>query len=166
MIPSGLRIPLSFLGTEKQVQFPETEATDLDLRLCVSERDSSATISPSDTSRLWVLPRLINLGVKFSRKKLGALLRGDQSGIMLDPAFVCGSHVLGMLFSRDVNDTPAMVRFHAIRAQIAWERLVELFDPDCEPPSLFSLALLEDGTTGDSKYPNLMSPEARVPYGI
>ena len=38
--------------------------------------------------------------------------------------------------------------------------------PDYEPPSLLSLALLEDGTTGDSKYPNLMSPEARVPYGI
>lgn len=128
-IPPELRIPLSFLGTEKlQVQFSETEATDLDLRLCVSEQDSSATISLSDTSRLWVLPRLINLGVKFSHKKLDALLRGDQSGTVLDPAFVCGSHVLGMLFSRDVNDTPAMVRFHAIRAQIAWERLVELFD--------------------------------------
>jgi len=31
---------------------------------------------------------------------------------------------------------------------------------------MFSLALLEDGTTKDSKYPNLMSPEVRMEYGL
>lgn len=35
-IPPELRIPLSFLGEEKlQVQFSETDATDLDMRGCV-----------------------------------------------------------------------------------------------------------------------------------
>ena len=38
--------------------------------------------------------------------------------------------------------------------------------PDCEPPMIFSLATFEDGTTEDSKYPNLMSAEERVPYGV
>lgn len=38
--------------------------------------------------------------------------------------------------------------------------------PHREPPSLFSLALLEDGTTKDSKYPNLMSLEVRAQYGV
>ena len=38
--------------------------------------------------------------------------------------------------------------------------------PDCEPPAMFSLALLEDVTTKDSKYPNLMSPEVRMEYGL
>jgi len=38
IIPPEPRIPLSFLGEEKlQVQFSETEATDLDLKLCVPE---------------------------------------------------------------------------------------------------------------------------------
>lgn len=31
---------------------------------------------------------------------------------------------------------------------------------------MFSLGLFEDGTTEDSKYPNLMSPEARMEYGL
>ena len=38
--------------------------------------------------------------------------------------------------------------------------------PDCEPPIILSLAVLEDGTTEDSEYPSLMSPEVRVRYGI
>ena len=38
IIPPEPRIPLSFLGEEKlQVQYSETEATDLDLRLCIPE---------------------------------------------------------------------------------------------------------------------------------
>ena len=46
---------------------------------------------------------------------------------MLDRAFVCGSHVLGMMASAGTNDTPAMVLFHARRVQTAWESLAELF---------------------------------------
>ena len=38
--------------------------------------------------------------------------------------------------------------------------------PDCEPPMIVSLSMLEDGTTKDSKYPNLIPAEARLPYGI
>ena len=38
--------------------------------------------------------------------------------------------------------------------------------PDCEPPLLSSLSLLEDGRTEDSKYPNLLSPQARADLGI
>ena len=37
--------------------------------------------------------------------------------------------------------------------------------PDCEPPLVFTLMLSEDGTTDDSKYPNLMSIEARMLHG-
>jgi hypothetical protein len=38
--------------------------------------------------------------------------------------------------------------------------------PDCEPPLLSSLSLLEDGRTEDSKYPNLLSPQTRADLGI
>jgi len=38
--------------------------------------------------------------------------------------------------------------------------------PDCEPPLLSSLSLLEDGRTEDSGYPNLLSPQARAELGI
>ena len=38
--------------------------------------------------------------------------------------------------------------------------------PDNEPPVIYSLATMEDGTTVGSKYPNLMSVEARVEFGI
>jgi len=38
--------------------------------------------------------------------------------------------------------------------------------PDCEPPLLSSLSLLEDGRTEDSKYPNLLFPQARTDIGI
>jgi len=38
--------------------------------------------------------------------------------------------------------------------------------PDCEPPVIIPLSMLEDGTTEGSKYPSLVSAEARVPYGI
>jgi hypothetical protein len=38
--------------------------------------------------------------------------------------------------------------------------------PGCEPPTIHSLAMLEDGTTEESKYPNLMSVEVRMMYGI
>ena len=79
-------------------------------------------------SRLWVLLRLPKLGIKLSSKKLDAFIRGDQSGAVLDRAFVCGAHVLGMLFSQDVDDSPGVtIRRHARRGQIAWECLAELF---------------------------------------
>jgi len=38
--------------------------------------------------------------------------------------------------------------------------------PDYEPSMIHSLALSEDGTTEDSKYPSLMSAEVRRLYGI
>jgi hypothetical protein len=38
--------------------------------------------------------------------------------------------------------------------------------PDCKPPIVHSLAALEDFTTEDSKYPNLMVPEVRMRYGM
>ena len=127
-IPPELWIPLSFLGEERlQVQFSEKDTTDLDLRSCVSEQGPSVTNSPPDIRRLWVLFRLPKLGSQFSSRRLDALLRGDQSVTVLDRAFVCGSHVLGMPFSLGVANTPTMVRFHARRTQTAWECLAELF---------------------------------------
>ena len=45
---------------------------------------------------------------------------------MLNRAFVCGAHVLGMLFAPNIDDSPATVQLHARRGQIAWECLVEL----------------------------------------
>ena len=38
--------------------------------------------------------------------------------------------------------------------------------PNCEPPMIYSLALMEDGTTEESKYPNLMLAKSRMRYGI
>jgi len=38
--------------------------------------------------------------------------------------------------------------------------------PGCEPPTVLSLAMLEDGTTKESKYPNLLPIGARILYGI
>lgn len=126
-IPPEPWISLSFLGEEKvQVQFSGTEATDLDMRSCVLDYERSVINSPPDVSRLWVLPRLLKLGVQLSPKRLDAFICGDQSGVVLDRVFVCGAQVLGMGFSPDVSDSPAMVRLHARRAQIAWECLVEL----------------------------------------
>ena len=89
--------------------------------------ESLVTNSPSDISRLWIFPQLLKLGVQFSRKRLDALLRGDQSGTVLNRTFVHGAQLLGMLFSSDVDHTPAMVRFFARRSQIASESLAEDF---------------------------------------
>ena len=38
--------------------------------------------------------------------------------------------------------------------------------PEYEPPMIYSLATFEDGTTEESKYPNLMSHEVRMQFGI
>ena len=38
--------------------------------------------------------------------------------------------------------------------------------PDCRPSMLFALALSEDGTTEESRYPNLMLAEVRGRYGL
>ena len=65
--------------------------------------------------------------MQFSCKKKEALLHGDQTGTVLNRAFLCGSHVLGMMSFVGMDDTPAMVLFHARRAQTAWESLAELF---------------------------------------
>ena len=37
---------------------------------------------------------------------------------------------------------------------------------DCDPPDILSLAMLVDGTTEDSKYPNLLLIEKRSSYGV
>ena len=58
---------------------------------------------------------------------MDALLHGDQSGTVVDRAFVCGAQAFGMISSAGMDASPAMVRFHARRAQMAWESLAELF---------------------------------------
>jgi len=58
---------------------------------------------------------------------MNALLRGDQSGTVLNRAFVCGAHVLGMMPSAGTDVTPAMVLLQARRLQTGWESLVEVF---------------------------------------
>ena len=121
------QITLSFPGEMSPIRLSVTEAADLDLRLCVLEYKHFIANSPSDISRLWVLPRLPKLGVQLSHKRLDAFICGDQSDTVLNRAFVCGAHVLGMLFSADINHSPAMVRLHARRSQIAWECLADLF---------------------------------------
>jgi hypothetical protein len=55
-------------------------------------------------------------------------VRGDLSGTVVDRAFVCGSHVLGMMPFVAMDFRPAMVHFHARRVQTAWESLAELFN--------------------------------------
>jgi hypothetical protein len=57
-----------------------------------------------------------------------ALLQGDLSGAVLNRAFVCGSHVLGMMPTAGVDCSPSMVQFHAKRVQTAWESLADLFN--------------------------------------
>ncbi|KAF9642098.1 hypothetical protein BDM02DRAFT_3193922 [Thelephora ganbajun] len=107
-------IPLSFLEEDKlQVQIPDVDATDLDMR-----------------SRLWLLVRLLKFGTQFSGRKLDALLRGDQSGIVMNRAFVCGAQWFGIVPYAGVDATPAMVCFYARRVQTAWESLAELFRGD------------------------------------
>ena len=80
-----------------------------------------------DLSRLWLLVRLPKFGTYLSGRKMQALLCGDMSGTVLDRAFVCGSHSLGMMSYAGKDDTPAMVRFHARRTQTARESLADLF---------------------------------------
>ena len=127
-IPPELRIPLSFLGEERlQVQFSETEATDLDMRSYVLKSESPVTSSPSDTSRLWSVLRMPKFGVQLSQKKMDALLSGDQSGTVVHRFFVCGAQMYGGPFTPGVNDTPSMVLFQARRTQATWESLAELF---------------------------------------
>ena len=122
-------LPLSFLGSEKfQVQFSEMDATDLDMRSCVTKQQSIGRKLTRDISRLWVLPRLVKLGVKFTQKKMEAFIRGDQSGTVLNRGIVSGAHVLGMLFLPDVKDTPTMLKFYARRSQVALECLAELLE--------------------------------------
>ena len=55
-----------------------------------------------------------------------ALLCGDQSGTVLNPAFVRGAHLLGMALSSDAKHTPAMALLFARRSQTAAEYLAEV----------------------------------------
>ena len=77
------------------------------------------------TSRLWFLFRLLKLGLKLSDEKLGAFLRGDQSGTVLHRFFVCGPLTLATPFILD--NTPAAIRFQARQIQVALEYLADLF---------------------------------------
>jgi hypothetical protein len=52
-------------------------------------------------------------------------MRGDQSGTVMHRTFVLGAQVLG--FPAFADNTPAMVRFHARRAQAFWEATADLF---------------------------------------
>ena len=61
---------------------------------------------------------------------MGALLQGDLSGSVLNRAFVCGGHVIGMMSTAGTDYSPAMVHFHARRVQAAWESLADLFKSD------------------------------------
>ena len=127
-IPRELKVPLSSFGGERfQVQTCEIDVTELDTRAYVPEQELSAANSLSDISRLWVFLRLPKLGTHFSRKKLDALLRGDQSGTVLNRWFVCGPHGLGMPFLPGFNDIPGIVHFYARKTQTGWECLAELF---------------------------------------
>jgi hypothetical protein len=63
-----------------------------------------------------------------------------------------------------VEETTTLVRWWKVVAD-AYESYKENIS-DCEPPLLSSLSLLEDGRTEDSKYPNLLSPQARENLGI
>jgi hypothetical protein len=68
------------------------------------------------------------LGIQFSRKKLGAFIRGDLSDTVLHRALVLGAQTLGTLAAGGTDDTSAMVRFHAKRVQTGWEALADLFN--------------------------------------
>ena len=76
---------------------------------------------------MWSVLQLPKFGAQLSRKKLDAMLRGDQSGTVVDRFFVCGAQMYGVPFAPGVIDTPAMVLLHARRTQAAWECLAELF---------------------------------------
>ena len=76
---------------------------------------------------MWVFLRLPKLGTQFSRRKLDVVLRGDQSGAVLNRWFVSGPQALGIPFLTGFNDTRTMVQFFAKRAQTGWECLAELF---------------------------------------
>lgn len=127
-IPPDLRVILSFLGEENlQVQTSETDATDTDMKSCVLRYGFNVNNSLSNGSRLWIMVRLLKFGTQFSGKKVEALIQGDLSGTVLNRAFVCGSHAVGMIFSVGTDSSPSMVHFHARRAQTAWESLADLF---------------------------------------
>jgi hypothetical protein len=83
--------------------------------------------SHSDISRLWYLVHLPKLGIQLSRKKMDAVMRGDKSGTILHRSFVCGGEALGIVASRDMATTPAMVQFYARQVQASWESVVDLF---------------------------------------
>ena len=51
---------------------------------------------------------------------MDAIMRGDKSGTVLHRSFVCGAETLGIVASRNMGTTPAMVRFHARQVQAAW----------------------------------------------
>jgi hypothetical protein len=53
-------------------------------------------------------------------------MRGDKSGTVLHRSFVCTAETLGIVASKDMATTPAMVRFHARQVQAAWESLADL----------------------------------------
>ena len=87
----------------------------------------SVNYSPLDISRLWALVRFPKFGVHLRHEKLDAILRGDESGTVVNRAFVCGPQSVGMLSLMSMDDRPAVVRFLARRAQTAWESIAELF---------------------------------------
>lgn len=86
----------------------------------------SITNSPRAISRLWTMTRYLKFGLQFSRAKLDALMRGDESNTIMDTFYVYGAHSIGMPYCSRVDNIPAMARSLAIRTQVVWERLAEI----------------------------------------
>lgn len=65
--------------------------------------------------------------MRFTSDKQQALLRGDTSGVILNPFFIHGAQSLGMYFCEGVEKSPAMVRLHAKHVQTCLESILEVF---------------------------------------
>jgi len=105
------------------------------------------TNSPSGISRLWVLPRLLKLGVHLTGKKMDAYLSGDLSGAVVTRGFVCWAHAFGMLYSPEVDESPTILRFYSRWGQIAWEGLAERIKAKDYEGALRSLIVASSSST-------------------
>ena len=67
------------------------------------------------------------IGLRFSSEKQQALLRGDTSGAVLNPFFICASQSLGMFFCEGMDSSPTMIHLQARYMQSTLESLAEIF---------------------------------------
>jgi len=70
---------------------------------------------------------LNKLGIRFSSDKQQALLRGDTSGTVINPFFVCSAQSLGMFFCEGMDNLPPMIHLQARYMQMTLESLVDVF---------------------------------------